>query len=110
MSSSEAQSNSDSVLDPNEPLDQLIMELHVSLAEGGPDVDSALIMAFIDNRLDPDEMMAVKRLIDTYKAWNMNYWELHAASLDYPMPENESPSLPVESQQETRSDISQTLL
>ena len=65
--------------DPNRPadvIDDAIKSIKASLRTGGPPVDSALIMAFIDKELPPDAMPKVRALIDTWSDWNENYWSL----------------------------------
>ena len=70
------------VSDPNHPqdaIDEAIKSLKAGLQDGGPPVDSALIMAFIDKELSSDAIPKVRYLIETWRAWNESYWSLRFA-------------------------------
>ena len=69
-------SNQDHVTDP---VEDAINSIKAGLQDGGPPVDSALIMAFIDNGLPSEAMPKVRLLIDTWRAWNENYRSLRFA-------------------------------
>ena len=61
------------------PLGDALRTIDASLNDGGPDVDAALLLDFVEKTLSPAEMEEVQRLTRTWRNW---FWaRLHLDAL-----------------------------
>jgi hypothetical protein len=57
-------------------LEKLVSKVRRHLKEGGPPVDHAGILGYIDGCLADDDRDTIGSLKDTYASWHNAYWEL----------------------------------
>ncbi len=62
-----------------DPVEEAIRSLQAELRDGGPSVDSVLIMSYIDKTLPSEKMAEVQTLIETWQPWSENYRSLSFA-------------------------------
>ena len=46
------------------------------LEDGGPEVSVPVLVAFVEDRLEPDQRDTVLTLIARYKTWYTGYWDV----------------------------------
>lgn len=57
-----------------ESISLIVGEIRAQLEDGGPELDLASVVAYVDGRLDEEQSHVIAALVARYRTWNDAYW------------------------------------